>query len=179
MNYNEDFWEMINNDPHIKDLKENNASKQQLKNPINSYAERYIRYMVKDCAAVSYVYRTDILCPEVDNDSKTDVVADLKNGEKLFIPVAKDVWSQTAQMDRMKMFLLKHDLFDLKAKYENQKKPNYIFVVYGDLNYALSDNFLKAKSVRKKGIQEKLKFLVANRLLMDLNRLKIYLDELV
>ena len=178
IDYNKDLWEFINNDPHIKLLKENNASNQVLKNPINNFAEKYIRNLLKNHDAIKDVFWTDLLCPEVDTDSKTDVVAILHNGDKLFIPVAKDAWSQTAQMDRMKMFMLKHEVFDLKEKYENFKKPNYKLVVYGDLDYALSDSFTKHKSIRKKGIQNKLKSLVNKGLLMDLNKLNIYLNEL-
>lgn len=179
MDYNKDLWTLMEQDHNIKTLRENGASNQELKNPINDFAEKYIRNMLKNHDAVKSVIWTDKLCPEVDTDSKTDVVATLHNGKKLFIPVAKDSWSQTAQMDRMKMFMLKHEVFDLKVKYEGFEKPNYILVVYGNLNHALSDSFIKRPSVRKQGVQKKLKFLVEAGLLMDLNRLKNYLDELI
>lgn len=78
-----------------------------------------------------------------------DVVLDMKNGETVYVPVAKDIWRATAQCDRLET---------LYAKFEGKliEKYNVCYLMASDYKVRLKRTFKKG-TIKEVLINEELK----------------------
>lgn len=164
MNFNEQLEHLKHTDAIYLQKKIDGASNLTLGKVLGKAAERGIKNMIKDFKSIKLI-EVEILCANVDKFSRTDLIITLPNDKKLYCPIVKDLWSQTAQMSRLEAYWWKIKYWKLIGL----KIPNCIYLVHADLDAALN-KVHKANTVRAKEIQKILKELVDEGFVMDMNR---------
>lgn len=111
-----------------------------------------------------------VFVKEADEFSKIDVVLTTKNGNKVYVPVARDLWLGTSQQDRLQIQVYKFKSKELDG-------INYCYLCSDDFR-----DFLKqpctAKARRKPTLQHWVSELADNKVLHNIETLWQHLYNL-
>jgi len=113
---------------------------------------------------------TQVYCPEVDDFSLIDLVVHTKTGNKVYIPVARDLWLGTSQMDRLQVQAL-------KFKSGILKDYNYCYLV-GDCFKDFIVEKCKKGARKKPTVQNWVKKLWKNKMLFTFDELYEHINTI-
>ena len=113
---------------------------------------------------------------QVEEDSVSliscvDVVLTLVNGKKVYVPVTRDLWTGTFQIDRLESFYLKKDLGKLNGF-------NVFYCVEGDLQRQLAYKPKNARVRRKVNVTKMLTKLYQQKAIGEIKDLQDYVESI-
>ena len=166
-------------DKHLSDYMEANPCKSSSRQSKATKGGTLIEDVVKDYLLNNKnVVRveTQVFANEIDEFSNIDLVAHLSNGEVVYIPCVKDLWTGTQQQDRLQLIYYKHKLL-----WQTEKAlPQNVHVCYlcsEDYNDYLNQKTRK-HARRKPKLQQTVKYLADSNILHNIDTLMSYINKL-
>lgn len=120
----------------------------------------------------SCVYSVETQVPDdrISLISRVDLVLTLVNGEKVYVPITRDLWTGTFQVDRLEAYYL-------KQSYGKLADLNVFYCLEGDLQERLAYEPKSCNVRRQVNVTEMLQTLYDNRKLGELHDLEAYVKS--